>query len=304
MNHSNTESKLLKKSKKYAICLFVYNRPKETAQTLQALSKCVGVNLFDIICFCDAPKGVSDNEEVEKTLKLIRTNKNLIYEIHVKEKNIGLKDSIISGISYVKEKYDGFVVLEDDIVLEPSALKYAHFQLEKEKENSEVFHINIWNFPIINTSQSYYSQYLHCWGWASWSNRWIGVNTDSELFSRLSVFQRLKISKYLSTLHVSHLYANYVTIRKTWAIFWLTHIILKRGKCVSPPFSLAKNIGFETGEHREVLLFQQKSRDIDISKKDINVRTDRVSEIISWVYAFAKVPKLAWLNSIRIIFFK
>jgi len=48
------------------ICLFVYNRPRETELTLNALKANYLAKESELFVFCDGPKNLEDKEKVEK----------------------------------------------------------------------------------------------------------------------------------------------------------------------------------------------------------------------------------------------
>lgn len=99
------------------IAFFVYNRPLHAKKTIESLLR---NNLADKSClyiFSDAPKNdnvIKDVKEVRDYIKTISGFKNI--EIIEREKNLGLADSIISGVTYVINKYGKVIVIEDDLV--------------------------------------------------------------------------------------------------------------------------------------------------------------------------------------------
>lgn len=289
-----------------AICIFAYNRPLELSRTLTHLKHCEELDCFDVHVFSDGAK-LDPSEgiiQVTKVRNIIDSCGVKIHRRHYKSKNIGLRQSIISGINEVANSYDAFVVLEDDIVLSKNALVYARCMLEQFKNHRDIMHVNLWNHPSVNNKYPYYSSYMHCWGWASWSNYWLDVDFSKRKFSEIKLKDRFRISKGLSTLHLSHLYANYIGIRDTWAVFWLTHIIINRGKCISPSFALSKNIGLESGEHVESYSFEQKLKSIRPNDEFTVVRSSPLSELKIWYKYITGTRFLSTVNMIRIMLFK
>jgi hypothetical protein len=287
---------------RYVICIFAFNRHEDLDKCLQALELCEGLNNFTVWLFIDGPRGQIDNESIHSVKHVAKNYDHIINKNFISEKNLGLKESLVRGIKKASKSFDGFIIVEDDIIFSSQALTYAKSMLDDYNDDSSIMHINIWNYPVIKSDTPYFSSYMHCWGWASWSKKWHQVDFSSNVYKRQSFYNRIKISKYFSTLHFSHLYANFIEKKNTWAIFWLTHIVESKGKCISPPESLSKNIGFLSGENKEFYNFKQ----ID-SKRTFawhQVKKSYSNELISWIYSIYMTPILSLLNSIRIIFFK
>ena len=127
------------------IILFVYNRIEELKETINALQNNYFAGDSDLYVFSDGPKlcKPNDKERVEKVRYLLHSLSGF-KSITLKEQseNIGLANSIISGITEVSCKYDRFIVLEDDLLTSPYFLKYMNESLEKFKDESKVWCIN------------------------------------------------------------------------------------------------------------------------------------------------------------------
>ena len=114
------------------IVLFVYNRPWHTEQTVTALLKNELADSSALIIYSDAPKNeaaAGKVEEVRRFVKGIRGFKSV--SIIEREKNWGLADSIIDGVTSVVNKYGRVIVLEDDIVASPFFLRFMNDGLRK-----------------------------------------------------------------------------------------------------------------------------------------------------------------------------
>jgi len=99
------------------IVLFVYNRPDHTRQTVEALQKNELAEQSELFVYSDAPKNEEAKEKVKEVREYIRTidgfKKVTIIE---REKNWGLADSIIDGVTKIVNEYGKIIVLEDDLV--------------------------------------------------------------------------------------------------------------------------------------------------------------------------------------------
>lgn len=239
------------------IVLFVYNRPRHTLQTLEALSKNDLAAQSTLYIYADGPRANAD----EKTTEQIRTVRNIIKRkkwckevvIVEREMNLGLADSIIQGVSEIVNKYGRVIVLEDDIVTSKGFLQYMNDALELYASEERVMHISGYMFPLkAKLPDTFFYNATTCWGWATWKRAWAHLNTDAlDLYNQLVKTGSLqRFDGRGERGFLQQLTDNVSGKLKTWAIKWHTSVFLKRGCCLHPGRSLVNNIGHDnSGEH-------------------------------------------------------
>jgi hypothetical protein len=229
------------------IALFVYNRPWHTQQTIQALLNNIFSSESNLFIFSDAPKNDLAIDEVKKVrtyIHSIRGFKNI--EIIEHEKNIGLADSIVSGVTEIIRQYGKIIVLEDDIITSPGFLRYMNEALSVYEYEDHVMHISAWMFPIKNNLPStFFYNVGSCWGWGTWARAWKHLNIDSEFLYNEIVSKNL-VSKFNNDggyNFLEQLERNRKGEIKTWAVKWYASFFLKNGFALHPNRSLTNNIG-------------------------------------------------------------
>ena len=131
------------------IVLFVYNRPWHTQQTVEALQKNELAKESELFIYSDAAKSKEAEKSVNEVRKYIQTIIGFKKVIIIKrEKNWGLADSIIDGVTKIVNEYGKIIVLEDDLVTSPYFLKFMNEALVFYKDKEKVWHISGWNYPI------------------------------------------------------------------------------------------------------------------------------------------------------------
>lgn len=229
-------------------CIIVigFNRLQHLRKTIESIIECN--TSLPVLVFIDR-SNKEDPRNVE-VINYVERNKNLFANIIVREKNYGLKENITAAIRYCTQLYDGFIVLEDDIVLDQFAIKYATHNLEKFKDSELIYHINLWAPPNCVFESSYVSGVMHCWGWASWSEKWKIFNDDTERYlnwsdEKISYFDVDDTAQFYSQIKKNH-----DGLLSTWAVFWGASICHESKKCLNPPRSLVLNIGLDgSGVH-------------------------------------------------------
>jgi Glycosyl transferase family 2 len=231
------------------IVLFVYNRPRHTQRTLEALRVNELADRSDLFIFSDGPRSESDREKVEAVRDQCRTiqgfNKIVMRE---SEENRGLAASIIAGVTEIVNEYGQIIVMEDDLVSSPHFLSYMNEALSIYEQEEKVMHIGGYMFPISSEGipETFFFRESNCWGWGTWARSWLHYEKDARKL--MNTFTRQQVKEFnLDGYHKfwRQVKENYSGRRDTWAIFWYAAIFLRGGLCLHPSVSLIQNIGHD-----------------------------------------------------------
>ncbi len=163
------------------IILFVYNRPIHTRKTLEALQKNELASESELFIFSDGPK-IENDENIKKVREYIKTIDGFkSVTIIEREKNLGLANSVISGVTEIIDKYGKVIVLEDDIVTSKYFLGFMNEALDFFENDSNIFSISGFSdkrveIPSNYKKEIYLSYRFGSWGWATWRNCWDKVD--------------------------------------------------------------------------------------------------------------------------------
>ena len=214
------------------IVLFVYNRLRHTQQTIEALQKNHLASESNLIIYSDGAKTKNEQEDVNKVrlyIEQIDIFKNIT--IIKREKNWGLANNIVDGVTKVINQYKKIIVLEDDLVTSPYFLTYMNEALDFYKDEGKVWHISGWNYPIKTDRlhDVFLWRVMNCWGWATWSNRWSYY--DKNINKTIKNFSNQDIKKF--DLNHSETFFKQIILNKekkihTWAVFWYATIFKKK----------------------------------------------------------------------------
>lgn len=236
------------------IILFTYNRVLHTQKTVEALCHNDLAKDSDLIIYSDGPKNDSDNVsvyEVRLYLKNITGFKSV--EIIERETNVGLANSIISGVTEVVNKFGKVIVLEDDIVTSCYFLKFMNDCLDLYENIFEVISIHGYVYPVKKKIKEnfFFLKDTGCWGWATWKRGWDLFESDSNKL--ISMFSQKQVRKFTfdnSYPFYQMLLDNSNGLNNSWAIRWQASAFLNNKLTIYPGKSLAMNIGFdESGTH-------------------------------------------------------
>jgi hypothetical protein len=234
------------------VALFVYNRPWHTSQTLEALKRNALAAETVLYIFADGKKETSspeDSANIQATREIIRNlsgfKKVIVLE---KDRNQGLAQSIVSGVTEVVNNHGKIIVLEDDLVVSPFFLEFMNQGLDAYQDSANVYSVNGFMFPVKSKlRQTVLLPYTSTWGWATWKDKWSVF--DSEMkgkeFLTKNPYMTSKFNlgdyKYTDMLN----YGN-----NSWGIKWYFSVFKRNGLNVFPTQSLVNNIGFDgSGEN-------------------------------------------------------
>jgi hypothetical protein len=162
------------------IAVFAFNRPDHLGVTLEALAANRLAGESHLTIFCDAPRGPKDAEGCQRVVEVARDAFGFASVTVVqREANHGCAASVIRGTNEMFAQHERLIVIEDDILTSPFTLAYLNQGLEQYQRVPAVFSISAWappqrmlRVPDRYRFNSYFIRRFHCWGWASWRDRW------------------------------------------------------------------------------------------------------------------------------------
>ncbi len=239
------------------IALFVYNRPEHTRRTLQFLQQNELAADSCLFIFSDGPKNAKQAEKVAEVRALIKQVEGFkSVEIIERSNNLGLANSVISGVSLLMEQFGRAIVFEDDLITSPYTLRYFNDALARYQNEEKVMHIGAYMYPLPlpeseQLPETFFFRAATSWGWATWARAWQQFNPDVEsLMKQFDVAKKHQFSIEGSMNFWKQMQELKAGRNNSWAIRWYASIFLKGGLTLNPAHSLVSNIGHDgSGVH-------------------------------------------------------
>ena len=239
-----------------SIVLFVYNRPWHLKQTLSSLKQNELAQNSTLYIFSDGSKSESDRKFVDEVREIIKAVDGFkTVNIILRDKNLGLANSVISGVSKVIKKYKHVIVVEDDMIFSKSFLEYMNRILFFYQHDMKVFSVSGYNFPISIPSsyknEIYFSPRASSWGWATWQNRWDKADWNVADFNNF-ITDRDAVKTFNQggddlTLMLKKQVEGKID---SWAVRWCYAHYKNKAYCAYPTKSFVMNIGTDkSGTH-------------------------------------------------------
>ena len=232
--------------------IFFFRRPHQLRLLLQRLEEVRPTVVF----------GISDGyrrenpEEAERVRECrdlfrsgIRWPCRLV--LRESESNLGCRESIVSGLNWVFGQADRAIILEDDVLPDPSFFPFCGELLERFAEEPRVGGIAGSSYlpPGCPMAASYrLSRYHHSWGWATWRRAWQHYDQTGSLLIRLlenKTWDELGFSRTEQTYWSKNIRAAYAKLHDSWDYPWIWSMWNAGMGTIHPRINLTHNTGFD-----------------------------------------------------------
>lgn len=256
----------------HIICqIFAYNRPELLQDLLRSIDSNTKRKELRYMIRIDGPKSKREKGNVDSVIEIARLwaqSSGLNVVVYECSNNQGLRRSIVEQLTYIADKGEAFIVLEDDLILDSRFFEYHLMMLEKFKNTKEV--ISVSGFSPIRLDSNDYGYYGHrtnSWGWSTWSDRWrlVPFKRISLLKSTLRLRTLLSIKKWTPDLFLMVL-NSFLGRIDSWSIYFSIYAIENDFLTIYPNGSLVKNIGDgKEATHTKTLRYAPDRVDEEIS---------------------------------------
>ncbi len=243
---------------KTAVLFLIFNRPDTTKQVFEAIRKAKPPRLY---VAADGPR-TDKSGEAEKCEKVRRIATQVDWDCEVKtlfrEKNLGCKVAVSSGINWFFEHVEEGIVLEDDTLPDHSFFGFCHELLEKYRDDERIGMVSGNNFQSgrKRTTYSYhFSRYGMIWGWASWRRAWEKYCVNMKLWPEIRDGEWLQdiLGDKNAANYWARIFENvYQKKIDTWDYQWAFTRFVNNYLILRPNENIVANIGFgEDSTHTE-----------------------------------------------------
>ncbi len=236
------------------VILFAYNRPDLLRRTLDALEQNELAAETDVIAYSDGPRNSPEDRNLVAQVRAELDKPRKFHSlIHIDaDRNKGLANSIIDGITESIEKFNRVIVLEDDLLPSPFFLRYMNDALNQYENDERIASIHA-HFPASpdNLPETFFLCGANCWGWATWKRSWSLFERDGRiLLKKLKQSGLQKRFDYNGSYTYSEMLKSQVRGNtESWAIRWYASTFLAGKLTLNTAYSLVYHTGFQSGTH-------------------------------------------------------
>jgi len=231
------------------VVFITFNRPSCTKLSFQAIKKYKPKKLFLIV---DGPRKnhIMDNINCGKVKKIIsNVDWNCKVYMNSSNRNLGVKNRIISGLDWVFLKTKFAIIIEDDCLVNRSFFNFCELMLKKYNHNNKIFMISGTNFinDFYKNTDYFFSNFGSFWGWATWQRSWkkyrhkrsFWVNYKKKINWSFLNFNREMINHWINIFDKVYLKKYNTWDYQFWASMWKN-----KSYAIVPRLNMVTNIGF------------------------------------------------------------
>lgn len=252
------------------IALFTFKRPDHTRRTLESLAQNAEFLDSPLFIYCDGARHEGEAAQVEETRQLVRDWPHPNKTVIERERNWGLANSVIEGVTQLCECFGRVIVVEDDLVVSPVFLNYLNAALDRYANETKVMQVSAHMFPVEINAQTdaVMLPFTTSWGWATWDRAWKHFDPS------MSGFEKIKADRALRRkFNLDGSYPYFRMLKRqakgqvdSWAIRWYTSVFFMGGLALYPSHSLVRNEGYGTSATHASISNRREVRDVWVTR--------------------------------------
>lgn len=235
---------------KTPVAFFVFKRPDTTQKVFEQIRRAKPPKLL-VVADGHRPDKVGEAEQCAATRAIIDlVDWDCEVLTNYSEVNLGCKRCVAEGLDWVFSQVEEAIILEDDCLPHPSFFQFCEELLIKYRDDERV--VNISGTNLLSKwkahTQSYsFSNYFHCWGWATWRRVWQYYDVEMKLWSQPRYQEKVRNilacdRQYFNRKrHLDHAHAGEID---SWDYQFFFLCLARSGLSIRPAVNLISNIGF------------------------------------------------------------
>lgn len=246
---------------------------------IESLAQCEGANETEVYVALDYPAKEVHKEGYEKIKAYLEAAGNMTFKrlhVHKRDHNygLGLHGNSAAMRDYITERYDRFIVSEDDNVFAPNYLVYMNTCLEKYKDDPDVIAVCGYSYPVdwdVSEGATVLKQQINVstWGVGFWTDKNIRLRQDlADGILRRSFDEVLKNKTYEKMIDAckSEYVRNVCDVSSKKNYLWSCasdiamreYLAVANKYAITPVISKVRNLGFDgTGAYCQKIDTQQ-----------------------------------------------
>lgn len=241
------------------VALFTYNRPEHTRATLEALVRNTLAPETDLYVFSDGPKSDADTASVASVREVVRGVSGFAsVSLITRSVNMGLANSVITGVSELLREHSRIIVLEDDLVTTKNFIAFMNDALDRYSNDPKAFSVTGYRLPegYLHIPRDFpYDTFAgyRCssWSWGTWRDRWNLVDWDMSYFADFMKDEMARAEFDKGGRDLTKMLRQQKEGKiDSWAIRFSFAHYANDMRCMYPRKSLVQNIGLDnSGVH-------------------------------------------------------
>ncbi|WP_051688646.1 hypothetical protein [Butyrivibrio sp. AE2032] len=277
------------------IAVFGYNRLDKLQMCIESLAKNTLSKDSELYLFIDGYKENRDSAKVKEVHEWAErlgrhddseglSSRFRMVHVSIKDNNVGLANSIISGVTDLMNGYSEVIVVEDDLITSQTFLEYMNAGLKFYRDDPSVWSVAAYGYKLKSLKKYdhdvYASYRSSSWGWASWKDRWEKVDWSVSDYEVLCNSKSLQKQLCLGGGDLYPMLQRQMRGESdSWAVRWAYAAAMYGMVTIYPKVGLVCNSGFDgSGTHSGI----RKTKDYTFSgNSKVNFEHVKIDERIA-----------------------
>jgi len=241
------------------ILYITFARPEYASQSFAAIKKAKPKKLYFYSNKARNEKTdeVARNEEVRSYIKQIDWDCEV--KTWFREEYVDVYTSLWGAIDWIFSNEEKAIIIEEDVVSSLAFFDFVDQIIDKYKDNPHVWMISGNNCtPRYNPDKLSYwpTRFIHIFGWASWRNRWFGIDKEMKEWPEFRVskafsqYWGMKICTIVQRSYYDKVYKNYKKYNP-WDFVFSYNMVKNRSYCIVPKVNLVADVGVSGVHHKQ-----------------------------------------------------
>lgn len=236
------------------VLLLIFNRPDKTRRAFEEIRKARPAQLY---VAADGPRAERAGEAArcQATRDLV-TQVDWECEVHVnfRERHLGLKRAVSTGIDWFFEHVEEGIILEDDCVASLSFFSFCETLLTRYRDDRRIMQISGNNFLFgrqVADASYYFSKLNDIWGWATWKRAWELCDLTMKTYPLFK--EQRQLENYIDDYDIRKWLMSYFEEAYNsppgeglWSSAWVYAMCVHNGLTIVPRVNLVANIGLSS----------------------------------------------------------
>ena len=231
------------------VAFIIFNRPEVTERVFRVITQAQPRVLLVI---ADGPRNKEESAKCERTREIVkRVDWPCDVRTNFAEKNLGLRQRVGSGLSWVFSEVEEAIILEDDCLPDLSFFPFCEELLARYRDDERVFLVTGTNPCAEQSPKDYsyhFSKYGSIWGWASWRRAWRYFDDEMRGWPEFKARAMLRgifddpdeIEYWTNSFERMHQRGG-----NSWAFQWFFARLSQSGLSAVSNVNLVSNVGFD-----------------------------------------------------------
>lgn len=238
----------MSKQYKTPIGFFIFNRLDTTSEVFEEIRKVRPEKLY-LISDGARENKPGEKEKVEQVRAYVENRIDWPCTVtkNYAPRNMGCKNRMASGITWLLENEEMAVILEDDCKPTQEFFRYTEEVLSRYQDDEKVMMVSGSKLMADYTMDHSYtfSRYAMIWGWATWRRAWSKYDIDIKSWGMEKKKSSLK--KYYTWLGYIKATRDFDSVYNhemdTWDYQWTYTVLENEGLAIIPSVNMIENLG-------------------------------------------------------------